>query len=167
MNESTGLYEVRGLAWGQEGSIAAVEGRFGDGEWMQASYEVVDGGLAALQRFEWVMAFDVDQLAKGNQTLEVRGINEQGSPSLSVFTTVVGTGLSVDDSAGFSVQSLLTTMGVLVFIILLGLMFNARADEPIRLHAGEGMKAEEHGILEAELVEDASAHQTDSKNGTS
>ena len=27
LNEETGLYEVRGLAWGQAGSISAVEGR--------------------------------------------------------------------------------------------------------------------------------------------
>ena len=167
MNQTSGLYEVRGIAWGQEGSIAAVEGRFGDGAWMQASYEMVEGGLAALERFEWVMAFDVNQLEKGNQTLEVRGLNQQGSPSLSVFTTVMGTGLSVDDSVGFSSQSLLMIAGVLVFIILLGFMFNARADEPLQLAGGDGLNSNGDGILEAELIDDLPAKETESKNGTS
>ena len=134
---------------------------------MQASYEMVEGGLAALERFEWVMAFDVNQLEKGNQTLEVRGLNQQGSPSLSVFTTVMGTGLSVDDSVGFSSQSLLMIAGVLVFIILLGFMFNARADEPLQLAGGDGLNSNGDGILEAELIDDLPAKETESKNGTS
>ena len=167
MNETSGLYEVRGIAWGQEESIAAVEGRFGDGAWMEASYEMVDGGLAALERFEWVMAFDVDQLANGNQTLEVRGLNQQGSPSLSVFTTVTGTGLSVDDAGAFSSQSLLMIGGVLVLIILLGFVFNARADEPLRLASGDSMDHSGDGILEAELVDDAPGKKSESKKGTS
>lgn len=167
MNETSGLYEVRGIAWGQEESIAAVEGRFGDGAWMEASYEMVDGGLAALERFEWVMAFDVDQLANGNQTLEVRGINQQGSPSLSVFTTVTGTGLSVDDAGAFSSRSLLMIGGVLVLIILLGFVFNARADEPLRLANGDSMDHSGDGILEAELVDDAPGKESESKKGTS
>ena len=166
-NQTSGLYEVRGTAWGQEGSIAAVEGRFGDGAWMQASYEMVEGGLAALERFQWVMAFDVNQLEKGNQTLEVRGLNQQGSPSLSVFTTVMGTGLSVDDAGGFSSQSLLMIAGVLVFIILVGLIFNARADEPLQLAGGDGLNSNGDGILEAELIDDLPAKETESKNGTS
>lgn len=167
MNETSGLYEVRGIAWGQEGSIASVEGRFGDGAWMEASYEVVEGGLAALERFEWVMAFDVDQLAKGNQTLEIRGLNQQGSPSLSVFTTVTGTGLSADDAGGFSPQSLLVVAGVLVFIILLGFVFNSRADQPLLLVAADGLNNNSDGILVAELIDDPPAKETESKNGTS
>ncbi len=166
MNETSGLYEVRGIAWGQEESIAAVEGRFGDGAWMEASYEMVDGGLAALERFEWVMAFDVDQLANGNQTLEVRGLNQQGSPSLSVFTTVTGTGLSVDDAGAFSSRSLLMIGGVLVLIILLGFVFNARADEPLRLASGGSMDHSGDGILEAELVHDAPGKESESKKGS-
>jgi hypothetical protein len=128
---------------------------------------VVEGGLAALERFEWVMAFDVDQLAKGNQTLEIRGLNQQGSPSLSVFTTVTGTGLSVDDAGGFSPQSLLVFAGVLVFIILLGFMFNSRADQPLLLVAADGLNNNSDGILVAELIDDPPAKETESKNGTS
>jgi hypothetical protein len=113
------------------------------------------------------MAFDVDQLAKGNQTLEIRGLNQQGSPSLSVFTTVTGTGHSVDDAGGFSPQSLLVFAGVLVFIILLGFMFNSRADQPLLLVAADGLNNNSDGILVAELIDDPPAKETESKNGTS
>ena len=97
LNTTSGLYEVRGIAWGQEGSISAVEGRFGQGEWMQATYEVVEGGLTALQRFEWVMAFNPNDVEKGEQILEVRGLNSEGVSSLPVFTTVLGTDDGTDE----------------------------------------------------------------------
>ena len=35
---------------------------------MQAAYETVEGGLAALERFEWVIAIDASTLAEGNHT---------------------------------------------------------------------------------------------------
>ena len=63
VNATTGLHELRGLAWGQAGSVSKVEFRINDGEWMEAAYETVEGGLAALERFEWVVALDLDQLA--------------------------------------------------------------------------------------------------------
>ena len=97
LNTTSGLYEVRGIAWGQEGSISAVEGRFGQGEWMQATYEVVEGGLTALQRFEWVMAFNPNDVEKGEQILEVRGLNSEGVSSQPVFTTVLGTDDGTDE----------------------------------------------------------------------
>ena len=56
MNASTGLYEIRGLAWGQAGTIASVEARVDGGAWMEASYETVEGGLAAFEALEWVVA---------------------------------------------------------------------------------------------------------------
>ena len=54
VNATTGLHEVRGLAWGQAGSVSKVEFRIEGGPWMEAAYETVDGGLAALERIEWV-----------------------------------------------------------------------------------------------------------------
>ncbi|MED5567427.1 MAG: S8 family serine peptidase, partial [Candidatus Thermoplasmatota archaeon] len=39
VNATTGLHEIRGLAWGQAGSVSKVEFRINDGEWMEAAYE--------------------------------------------------------------------------------------------------------------------------------
>lgn len=135
MNSSTGLHEIRGTAWGQAGSIASVEFRINDGAWMEAAYETTDGGLAALERFEWVVALDPALLDKGNQTIEIRGLNDQGAPSLPVFTSVMGTGSGEDGMAGLGVD-LLSLGLVLVVVILIGLLVQgARIDRLAQLHS--------------------------------
>ena len=152
-NPTSGLHEVRGIAWGQEGSISAVEGRFGQGEWMQATYEVVEGGLGALQRFEWVMAFHPSAVAKGEQTLEVRGLNSEGISSLPVFTTMEGAGSGTENFGGFSFGTFMSITTILCLLILVGLVFKARAEEPLLLYGFE--KTDEASqVLDAELVLD-------------
>ena len=135
MNSSTGLYEVRGMAWGQAGSIASVEFRINDGAWTEATYETTEGGLAALERFEWVVALNPALLDKGNQTIEIRGLNDQGAPSLPVFSTVMGTGADNDGMAGLGVD-LISLSLLLVVVILIGLLVQgARIDPPSHLHS--------------------------------
>ena len=135
MNSSTGLHEVSGIAWGQAGSIATVEFRINDGAWMEATYETTDGGLAALERFEWVVALNPALLDKGNHTIEIRGLNDQGGPSLPVFSTVMGTGDSEDGMAGLGVD-LLSLSLLLVVLIFIGLLVQgARIDPPSHLHS--------------------------------
>jgi subtilisin family serine protease len=133
LNEDTGLFEVRGEAWGQAGSIAAVEARVDGGAWMQATYEVVEGGLGALERFEWAMAIDVGQLSKGNHTLEVRGLNEEGAPSLPVFVSFAGMGDATEDAGGLSEEMLVLLGGLLLLVLLLVLAVGARIDPPLSL----------------------------------
>jgi subtilisin family serine protease len=135
MNSSTGLHEVSGIAWGQAGSIATVEFRINDGTWMEATYETTDGGLAALERFEWVVALNPALLDKGNHTIEIRGLNDQGAPSLPVFSTVMGTGDGEDGMAGLGVD-LLSLSLLLVVLIFIGLLVQgARIDPPSHLHS--------------------------------
>jgi len=135
MNSSTGLHEVSGIAWGQAGSIATVEFRINDGAWMEATYETTDGGLAALERFEWVVALNPALLDKGNHTIEIRGLNDQGAPSLPVFSTVMGTGDGEDGMAGLGVD-LLSLSLLLVVLIFIGLLVQgARIDPPSHLHS--------------------------------
>jgi subtilisin family serine protease len=150
LNETTGLYEVRGEAWGQAGSIASVEVRVDGGSWMQATYETVDGGLGALERFAWAFAVDVGQLSKGNHTLEVRGLNEDGAPSLPVFVTFAGTGDASDGAGGLSEEALMALLGVVVLMILAVLAFGARIDPPLSLDEPHGADEEP---LDAVLVE--------------
>ena len=148
VNATTGLHELRGLAWGQAGSVAKVEFRINDGEWMEAAYETVEGGLAALERFEWVVALDLGQLAAGNQTVEVRGLNDQGAPSLSVFATVVGKGDGADGKVNLDVN-LFTLSAFLVLFILVGLLVQgARIDPPATLHSLRGSEPVEAVLLD-------------------
>lgn len=161
INESSGLHEIRGLAWGQSGSIASVEFRIGDGPWMEATYEVVEGGLGALERFEWVVALDPDNLASGNQSVEIRGLNDQGAPSLPVFTKVMGTGDGVGDGVGLGVD-LIALSGVLVLFILLGLLVQgAQIDEPSTLHSLSSASVED-----ALLLDDQPKPETEKKGST-
>ncbi len=160
LNETTGLHEIRGLAWGQSGSIASVEFRIGNGPWTEAAYEIVEGGLGALERFEWVVALDPKQLPKGNQSVEVRGLNEQGAPSLPLFTTVMGVG-DGDDAMDLGVD-LITLSAVLVLLILLGLLAQgARTDEPSTLHSlGDGV------VEDAMLLDDQAPPEVEAKSST-
>ncbi len=153
LNSTTGLFQVRGIAWGQAGSISAVEGRFGQGPWMQATYEPVEGGLGALERFEWVMAINPLLVPAGEQVLEIRGLNEESKPSLPVFVVVIGQGSASDSATGLSFGAYFTLVNILIVFIIIGLVFKARADEPLLLAGHE--KGEGHpDVLDAELVPD-------------
>ena len=161
VNATTGLHEIRGLAWGQAGSVSKVEFRINDGEWMEAAYEIVEGGLGALERFEWVVALDPAVLAAGNQTVEVRGLNDQGAPSLSVFSTVLGTGESGDAAGGFD-TNLFTLSAFLVLLILIGLLVQgAKIDPPATLRSL--MTTEP---VEAVLLDDPTPAEKEKKAGT-
>ena len=158
VNATTGLHEVRGLAWGQAGSVSKVEFRIEGGPWMEAAYETVEGGLAALERFEWVVALDLDRLDAGNQTVEVRGLNEQGAPSLSVFAAVVGTGAGEGESMDLGVN-LLTLSAFLVLLILVGLLVQgAQIDPPRTLHS-----LNEAAPVEAVLLDEADSPENEGK----
>jgi hypothetical protein len=154
LNEETGLYEVRGLAWGQAGSISAVEGRLGDGSWMQAAYEVVDGGLGALERFEWVMAFDLGKLEKGQHVLEVRGLNEEGAPSLPVFASLQGTGAEMDGSEGLTGDLLTMVILVVLLALVLIALVGGRIDPPLHLHQAEDEGKNTELVVDAVLVDE-------------
>ena len=158
VNATTGLHELRGLAWGQAGSVSKVEFRINDGEWMEAAYETVEGGLAALERFEWVVALDLDRLDAGNQTVEVRGVNDQGAPSLSVFATVVGTGDGADSKVDLNVN-LFTLSAFLVLLILVGLLVQgAKIDPPATLHSLSDSEP-----VEAVLLDDNTSVENEAK----
>ena len=150
-NSTSGLFEVRGMAWGQSGSISAVEGRFGSSQWMQATYQSVEGGLAALERMDWVMAFDLNELPAGEQRLEIRALNEEGQPSLPVFATMTGTGDSSSSMGGFSAAQLRFLGLALIVLFVAGVMFNARTIPPVVLVQNEE-KDYTDVVMDAELV---------------
>ena len=153
VNASTGLYEVRGLAWGQAGSVAAVEVRVDGGSWMEVTYGAVDGELGALERLDWVVALDTGRLSKGNHTLEVRGLNEMGVASLPVFVSFTGSGEGASDGTGWGEHALSIAVGLLVVALLLVVAVGARIEEPLTLASAGAL---EDKVLEAVLVDDES-----------
>lgn len=151
INTSTGLYEVRGLAWGQAGSVSSVEVRVDNGPWMEATYDAVAGELGAMERFTWVVGLDTGQLSQGNHTLEVRGLNEQGVSSLPVFVTFAGSGDGVSSSGGWGDSTVLAVGALLAVTVLVVFAVGGRIDQPLSLAS---TKASETNVVDAVLVEE-------------
>ena len=132
VNSTSDLFVIEGMAWSQASSVSAVEYRIGNGAWKSASFEETSGQLAALQRFSWTIALDLDALDKGNQSIEIRGFNDAGVQSLPLSTMVMGTGEGSASAAdGFT---LTFAMGALIaVIVLVGSLWVARTDTPLGL----------------------------------
>ena len=130
-NESM-LYVIDGVAWGQMGSVNAVEYRINDGNWMSAAFEESNSTLGALERFAWSIALDTGKIAKGNNTLEVRGISEDGQ-SLPVIVTVAGDGNSNSHSESLFEKFHLDFIFIALFLIVVLLLWNARTSSPENL----------------------------------
>ena len=130
-NESM-LYVIDGVAWGQMGSVNAVEYRINDGNWMSAAFEESNTTLGALERFTWSIALDTDKIAKGNNTLEVRGISDDGQ-SLPVIVTVAGDGNANSHSESLFEKFHLDFIFIVLFLIVVLLLWNARTSSPENL----------------------------------
>jgi len=130
---SSGLYVIEGMAWSQADVVSAVEYRIGNGAWKSATFDEAAEPLAALQRFSWTIALDLDTLDKGNQTIEIRGLNEAGVQSLPVSMTVMGTGDSSSTMGGNFQTIALALGGLFVLFILIASLVVARIDTPLGL----------------------------------
>lgn len=130
-NESM-LYVIDGIAWGQMGSVNAVEYRINDGNWMSVSFEESNTTLGALERFTWSIALDTDKIAKGNNTLEVRGISDDGQ-SLPVIITVAGDGNINSHSESLFEKFHLDFIFIALFLIVALLLWNAKTSSPENL----------------------------------
>ena len=148
MNSSSDLYVIEGMAWSQASSVSAVEYRIGDGAWKSASFDETSGQLASLQRFTWTVALDLDALEKGNQSLEIRGVNDAGVQSLPISTMVMGTGAGISTAdEGFTLS--LTIGGIIVLFMLLATMLNARVQSPLNLLPNDS-EASIEAVIEAD-----------------
>ena len=134
------LYLIDGIAWSQMGSINAIEYRINGGSWNSASFEESNGTLGALERFGWSIALDVEKMSKGNNTIEVRGLTDNGQ-SLPVMMTVMGEGNS--NSASESLfHKLHLDFIFIVSIIFVGLLLwfgRASNPEPLTLDSNESI----------------------------
>ena len=138
VDNDSGLYVISGEAWGQSGSVSAVQFRMDNGEWQSASFEESSDEIAALQRFTWTVALDLNKMSEGNHTIEFRGLNEASVQSLPVFVTVSGTGDSMDEfSSGWSTTQYVLLVGTLVVLCLLGVLRGSRIDPPLSIASNE------------------------------
>ena len=117
-----------------------------------ATYEVVEGGLGALERFDWMVAYDMDLLSKGNHTLEVRGLNEEGVSSLPVFVTFSGTGEGMDGAGGLDADLLFLAGAVLLLGLLVMFALGGRIDPPLSL--ASAANEPDAAAVDAVLVEE-------------
>ncbi|MDA8690608.1 S8 family serine peptidase, partial [Euryarchaeota archaeon] len=155
VNQSNGLHVIEGMAWSQAGTISAVEYRIGSGDWKSAAFDETSTQLAALERFTWMVALDLDALAEGNQTVEFRALNEQGVQSLPVSVSVMGTGDGASNQAS-GLFGALPTSGyfILLSIIVIVLLWNSRTDAPLGIVSNEPNASIDAAIAaDAEMAE--------------
>ena len=129
IDNQSGLYVIQGIAWGQMSSVNSIEYRMNDGEWMSVAYEETNGSLSALERFSWSLALDLDKISKGNNSLEIRGISDDGQ-SLPITIIVQGNGNLADSSESFIWDLLPNTIFFALFIIVGLLLWNSRTENP-------------------------------------
>ena len=132
IDNQSGLYLINGIAWGQMGSVNAIEYRLNGGEWMSVAFEETNGSLSALERFSWSLALDLDKMSKGNNSIEIRGLSDDGQ-SLPVTIMVQGNGDMSDSSESFIWDLLPNTIFFLLFIIVGLLLWNSRTENPEKL----------------------------------
>jgi hypothetical protein len=149
------LYVIEGMAWSQADVVSAVEYRIGNGAWKSATFNETTEPLAALQRFSWTIALDLDTLEKGNQIVEIRGLNEAGVQSLPVSITVMGSG-DGSSTLGVNYQVLLFFLPLLLLIfILITFLLVARTDAPLGLWPDDS-----EASIEATLASDVEMADT-------
>jgi len=133
IDNQSGLYLINGIAWGQMGSVNAIEYRINSGEWMSVAFEETNGSLSALERFSWSLALDLDKMSKGNNSIEIRGLSDDGQ-SLPVTIIVQGNGNLSDSSESFIMELLPNTIFFVLFIIVGLLLWNSRTENPEKLY---------------------------------
>ncbi|MEC8313343.1 MAG: S8 family serine peptidase [Candidatus Thermoplasmatota archaeon] len=160
VDNQSGLTIYNGIAWGQVGSVNSVEYRINGGEWNSVAFEATNGSLAALERFDWSIALDTDKLPSGNNTLEFRGLSDDGQ-SLPVIITVTGKGDGNSHSEPWYEEFHLDFIFVVLFLIVgLLLWFGKTSDpEPLMLDSNESIDKvlkddlDIASVVDAELLE--------------
>jgi hypothetical protein len=111
------------------GSVNAIEYRVNGGNWMSASFEESNATFGALEGFGWSIALDVDKMPKGNNTLEIRGLTEDGQ-SLPIIMTVTGQGNSASASESLFHKLHLDFIFIVSFIVVALLLWYGRTSNP-------------------------------------
>ena len=126
------MFVLEGFAWNQMGSVNLVEYRIDGGEWMSASFNETETTLGPLERFQWTIGLDLDNLPSGEVLIEVRGISDDGQ-SLPINIVVQGTGLGDSESSGFSSDIIMIAGAAMILIFAIALLFISRTETPLLL----------------------------------
>lgn len=160
IDNQSGLTVYNGIAWNQVGSVNAVEYRINGGDWMSVAYEETNGSLGALQRFSWSIALDTDKLPSGNNTLEFRGMSDDGQ-SLPVIIMVAGAGESGGYAESWFERFHLDFIFIALFTIVGLLLWFGRTNNPetLTLDSNESIDkvlkddVDIASVVDAELLE--------------
>ena len=129
VDNQSDLTVYNGIAWGQTGSVNAVEYRINSGTWESVVFAETNGTLGALERFAWSIAVDHNKLPKGNNTLEFRGLSDVGQ-SLPVIITVEGQGSIESHSESWFEMFHLDFIFVVLFLIVGLMLWFGRTSSP-------------------------------------
>ena len=113
------------------------------------------------------IALDPTNIAKGNQTIEIRALNSEGMQSLPILTQVEGTSSSSSSSMSWTVGQYIASASSLLVICLIGLIFISRTEAPHSLALtysdngiDEVLEADDDlaAVVDAELVGDGDSN---------
>ncbi|HIB24448.1 MAG TPA: hypothetical protein EYO22_07075 [Candidatus Poseidoniales archaeon] len=147
---------IVGHSWGQQGVVDRVEFRIGEGEWSEATYEIADN-LSAGEAFNWTVVLNLDDLSKGNQSVEIRAVSGE-MISLPVLVTVDGTGLGRETSSGGVV---LYALGLAILVMLLAAVLGWRMHSVSSELSKGSPNLNQASVMDAELVVSEEAAPTD------
>jgi len=153
------MYVIKGTAWNQMGSVNAVQYRIDDGEWMSASFNQSETPLGPLERFEWTIGIDLDNLPEREVVIEIRGLSDDGQ-SLPIMVTVQGNGMQ--DSSTMGSNTLILVASSMFIVLILMLLLNSKTEKPSLLVSTSDETIEEALekdqemalVIDAELVDD-------------
>jgi len=151
LNLQNSTYLVEGYAWTRSQSIAAIEYRIDGGEWKEAMYQSESSNVSTFETFNWSIQLDTRTLGEGEHSIEVRGVGEDGSNSVPLFSTLIGQASVIEESQGLGK---VVIIGALIATILLFGAFIAIASaDPVDLETYLATK-KQLVVLEAELIDE-------------
>ena len=136
-----GIINITGHAWGQSGSVEAVEFRINDGDWFEATYSSEPGEVEALTPFIWHVMLNPETLPLGSNTVEIHSRNGE-THSLPVFYQVSGKG-GVNTSFALSASSI-AVLALVVFAIIATMVL-------ARIQIRKPKEKTDHEVMEAEI----------------
>jgi len=155
-NVTGSIATIVGHSWGQQGVVDRVEFRIGDGEWSDATYEIADN-LSAGEAFNWTVVLNLDDLSKGNQSVEIRAVSGE-MISMPVLVTVEGTGLGMETSSGGVV---LYALGLAILVMLLAAVLGWRMHRVSSELSKDSLNLSQASVMDAELVVSEEASPSD------
>ena len=155
-NTSDGIATLTGLAWGQVGAVMSVEYRIDGGEWMSATFDEGAETLGPFARFNWTIALDTSKLMEGNRSIEVRAVNTEGTQSLMVATTVLGTWDGEPEGEEFGFQEIIMAgLAVALLVLALIILLGGDGDEYDSKNATYVPSTTEQNVLDAIIERDS------------